>query len=372
MRKTLLSSLALFILAIACNNPTVAPRPTIPLVHAIVADTAGLGRLVASAGHQGVSGSIALIGEPDEVIALARRFQTVDQADNIDGSARRDSLPDFAGEHFDAILDANDAPYTHYLQLPAGLDASADSLRETAVRNALFAWDSTCFASASHLKPGLRKPQAKILIFTSSLQARWGLFDVDTLQQLCGGSSRLLSPTRIMLEDALEAGARNLAVWTSREVRLAGSWEAVFQDLAPEGATLQVLSPDGALDVRTDFRQLLRQYRANASRLDALLLDSYALDPAPLLSELSLIRLDGTEEDASFNKMIAPDLCILDPASSAIRATYRLLRRESLFSHRIARPLIRYYETAESGQGSPVLVEVDASYIHRAYVQDFD
>lgn len=371
MRKSFLLGLCAVLLALSCRNTAVPPRPTIPLVHAVVADTAGLGHLPARAGNRGVLGSIAIIGDPADAILLARRFQAMDQVDNVDGRQQRDSLPDFAGEHFDVILDAVNAPYVHFLQEGAG-ELPVDSLREAAVRGALFAWDSTCFKSASQSHPEIAKQQAKILIFTSSLQARWGMFDVDTLQQLCGGRSRLLSPMQTQLADAAAAGATRLAVWTSREVRSAGVWEAVFAEQMPENASLQVLSPDAALDIRTEFRQLLRQYLATGERLDALLLDHYGLDIAQLQSELALIRRAGTEEDTSLSKMLAPDFRIIDPTASVIRATYELLRRENLFTHRIARPGLSYYETEESGAGTPVLVAVTASYIHSAYVPDFD
>lgn len=371
MRKSIILCLLAASLALSCRNTAVPPRPTIPLVHAVVADTAGLRHLPARAGNRGVQGSIAIIGEPSDAIFLARRFQVMDQVDNVDGRFQRDSLPDFAGEHFDVLLDAFNAPYAHFLQEGAG-EQQVDSLRETAVRGALFAWDSTCFKSAAQPLPELAKQQAKILIFTSSLHARWGLFDVDTLQQLCGGHSRLLTPMLTQLADAAAAGATHLAVWTSREVRSAGVWEAVFAETQPETASLQVLSPDAALDVRTEFRQLLRQYLATGQRLDALLLDHYHMDMAQLLSELALIRRGGTEEDASLDKMLSPDFRIIDPASSVVRATYDLLRRENLFTHRIARPGLSYYETEESGIGTPVLVAVTAPYIQSAYVPDFD
>ena len=68
--------------------------------------------------------------------------------------------------------------------------------------------------------------------------------------------------------------------------------------------------------------------------------------------------------------MIAPGFRILDPASSLIRATYRLLREENLFTHRIALPAVTYYDTAESISGETVLREVSPQYVQSAYVSD--
>ena len=372
MRKFMIPGLLALVLIASCRQVTVSPRPTVPLVYSILADTAGTGRLAARAGDIGVQGSIALIGQAEEGILLARRFLSVDQRDNVDGRMDRDSLPDFAGESFDVILDVTDAPYTHFLQEGPDAASHLDSLRENAVRNAVFAWDSLCYVSGAEARATLSKQQAKILIYTSSLQAEWGLFDVDTLLQLSGGRCRILSPVHTLLDDAQAAGASNLAVWTSRDVRASGAWENVFARRQWDQSTLHVLSPDIALDVRTEFRQLLRQYRATGLRLDVLLLDSYYPDIQPLLSELAMIRRAGTEEDAAFDRMLAPDFQILDPTHSLIRATYNLLRQDHLFTHRIARPQAHYYETVESGNGVPVLVEVTVPYIQQTYVPHFD
>ena len=186
MRKILIPGILLLVMLASCKEVTTTPRPTIPMVYSILADSTGQAHLVSMAGDRGAEGSIAIIGEP------SRRFQSNDAVDNIDGRPSRDSLPDFAGERFDVILDALFAPYG---------ETSLDSLREAAVTNALFAWDSTCFRSTTDSRPLLRKQRSKLLIYTSALQAAYGLFDVDTLQQLTGGKSRLLSPALLMMQN---------------------------------------------------------------------------------------------------------------------------------------------------------------------------
>jgi len=376
MKKYILLLLAL-VTAASCKRPVVQPRPAIGLVHAVVADTAGLYRLVAQAGRRGAEGSIAIIGEPENAILLARRFQGADFVDNIDGGAGRDSLQDFAGESFDVVMDAANAPYAHFWQVAEPLADSLrhqvlDSLREAAVQNALFAWDSTCYRQALDPEAFLHKQRAKILIYTSSLNARWGLFDVDTLQQLCGGQSRTLSPVHTLLADAYAAGARNIAVWTSRDIRSSGAWQAVFAEGDYPDARLAVVAPEAALDVRTEFRSFLRQYRSTGRPLDALLLDSYTIDVNPLLSELKLIRIQGTEEDTAFSQMLSPGFQILDPIHSLIGTTYRLLRENHLFTHKIARPAIHFYETDEGEYGNNVIIETTASYALSTYVPDLN
>ena len=247
MRKYILPLIVLLAAVVSCKRVQVQPRPTLPLVHSIAADTAGIGRLAAQAGRS--SGSIAIIGEPENAILLARRFQRTDRVDNVDGTPVRDSLPDFAGETFDVLMDAMNAPYVRFwtsaeAQPEDRRSAVLDSLREVAVLSAVCAWDSLSWRSTADAEPMLRKERAKVLIYTSSLQAQWGLFDVDTLQQMTGGSCYVLSPVKTLLSDAYASGARSLAVWTSRDVRTSGAWQAVFEDMDFPDAYLSVITPE--------------------------------------------------------------------------------------------------------------------------------
>ena len=359
MRRIVLWGLVALCLCAACKRNALQPRPTIPLVESIVADTTGTARMVALAGSLGPEGSIAIIGEPLAALALAHRFQGTDRMDNVDGRPRRDSLPDFAGEVFSVILDAFNGPYEHFFTEGPDAQERLDSLRESAVRSALFAWDSTAV-----------RPAAKILIFTSSLHAQFGLFDVDTLQQLCGGASILLSPANLLLESAHEKGARNLAVWTTRTVRKSGAWQSLLQEKGWEDMRLTELSPSPALDSRTELREVLRQYQTEGRPLDALLVDSYEADINALGSEISFIRQGLTGEDASLAKMLSRDFFILDPSSETIQTTYGLLRSRRLFAHHIARPRLLYYQVEESSEGEAQLVPVSATYVQNTYVQN--
>lgn len=360
MRKIFIGALVVLAVFSACRRRSAAPRPTIPLVLSVSADTLGEGRIASRAGHIGAPGSVAIVGDPSDAITLARYLQSSDSRDNIDGSSRRDSLPDFAGECFEVILDAFNEPYEHFLTEGTDTFGHLDSLREAAVRNALFAWDST----------SVRTP-AKLIVFTSPLQAEYGLFDVDTLQQLSGGKCLLLNPADAMLEEAYARGSRHLLVWTRAKTRESGIWQAVFARKGWKDATLSVLSPPPALDVRTELRSLLRQYRSEGRKLDVILLDTYQAKPSYLASELDIIRQAGTEEDASFDRMLSRTFYFIEPKAALAKAGYDLLRSRNLFTHRIARPLVRFYLTEESVQGGPLLEEVDASYAESAYVQDF-
>lgn len=363
MKRSVILAVAALAVFSSCRTKTLPPRPTIPLVESIVRDTSGLAAIVARAGNA-VSGSVAIIGEPEQAVSLARLFVSVDAADNIDGREVRDSLPDFAGEQFDVILDANNAPYAHFI------DAEIDSLREAAVLGAMFSWDSTCLKSSSS-RQKIAKSRAKILIFCSPLHSANGLFDVDTLQQLCGGASRLFTPVEITLKAAADAGAENIAVWASRDVAASGAYENAYDGMGLSG-TVTCITPDSAFDSRTELRSLLRQYLDTGRRLDALVLSDYDIDTSPLESEIALIHKGGTEEDFALSRMLAPGFVILAPGPCLTGTVYRYMREQNLFTHRIARPFARWFETTENDLGEPSIVEVGATYVHSAYVQDFD
>lgn len=366
-QRIFIIGLALMAVA-ACKQAGSVPREAIGLVQSIVEDTTGVRELVAKAGWNGADGSVALLGEPEDVVVLARRFRFTDRMDNVDGRQKPDSLPDFAGETLHALMDAYNAPYHQFL----GGAQALDSLREIAVNGALMAWDTVCYRSATDRKALLKKASAKILIYTSSLQAEYGVFDVDTLQQLVGGKSRVLSPVNILIDNALAAGAQNMLVWAPEAVRESKVWEKALAEKHCADATLAVFTPKPALDVRTQLRDVLRQYQVTGLPLDALIIDSYQVNLMPLHSELGLIRLSGTEEDAAMDKMLSPGFQFFEPADAVLDYTYSLLREQNLFAHKIAKPLVKYYESVESGSGQVVLVEASDSYVNSTYVPSLD
>ena len=311
MKKIPLILLTVLAAAVSCKPKALPPRPTIPLVESIANDTTGLAAVVAAAGSS-VGGSIAIIGEPSDGALIARLFQGIDVRDNIDGRALRDSLPDFAGEHLDVILDSWNAPYRHF--------QDPDSLREMSVRGAMFAWDSTAM-----------KDRAKVVVLSSPLASAYGLFDVDTLQQLCGGKSFLVSPVSASIDEAVRLGAHDIGVWASREVRASEAYESAFREKGLPGS-ISAFTPDAAMDSRTSLRSFLRQYRAVGKPLDALILAEYGIDRNALLSEIRLIRGGGTEEDRSFSRMIPDSFVIVDPGESLAAAVYAHLREKNPFT----------------------------------------
>ena len=353
-------STAVLALLLSCQETVFTPRPTIPLVYSILQDTSGLKGVVKSYRSQGPDGSIAIIGSPEETILLAESLLTADNVNNIDGSLRPDLLPDFAGEHFDLLLDPVNSPYDKFIP------DNTQGLREAAVMVSVFGMDSLCRLNP-YSPDNLRfKRGAKLLLYSSTYISEWGQFDVDTLIQLAGGAPLTLSPAQALLEEALIGKDNvNIGVWASAKVAESGVYEAVHSRMH-SASVLKVMTPDeSGIDVRDRFRSILGQYRKAGFPLPmhVLLLDDFGADVSGIMAEADSIRVGFSEEDMAMAKVLAPDFRVVEAKSALSRSCYRMLRRENLFTHNIAYPSASLYRTERDHDGTMVLVELSDRYL---------
>ena len=361
--------LGAFLLLASCQERQVPVRDTIPYVKQLAVDTAGTYSLLASYRSAGSVGSIAVIGEPEAAWQLSTRLQAADEVDNIDGKPRPDRLPDFAGESFDILMDQYNAPYTRMAA------SSPDSLREIAVRNAVISIDSVAYSNALDPMSRLRKSRAKVFVLANSLLTEYGRFDIDTLFKMTGREALILTPVEAMLETAAKAGCRSVAVWAPQEARSAYEHAArAYPEMA-----VTVVSTTGNGMLRPAFRDMLRIFRGLKPKetLDAVLLDSFTANLEELSAEQEHIHRQITEEDMAFDRILTPHFRFIEPNASLTSALYRLLRERNLFTHDIAYPSVRYYQTEENRDGEYVPVEVSAEYISAhanpdPYVPDLD
>ena len=354
--KKLVFPLAAILAAVSCNDRAPVVRDTIPYVKQIAVDTVGTFSLVKQYRTEGAKGSIALIGEPEECLLLSRAFLTADDVDNIDGKAVPDRLPDFSGETFDVLMDDYNAPYLRLVS------SSPDSLREVAVRNIVSALDTAAYSDASDLSSRLRKGSAKVFVLASSVLSGYGRFDIDTLFKMAGREALVLSSDEALIGSAVRAGMKHVAVWAPAEAQEA------YLSAATESLDLSVVTPEGT-DIRTAFRDLLRQYRKTKPNtvLDAVLLDSFTPDLNELWTEVEHIHRQITEEDMYFDSILAVDFRFLEPKSCLTEACYRLLREKNLFTHNIAYPSARYFLMEESMDGDYLPVEVSLDYLAKRF-----
>ena len=362
--------LVLLAALVSCREHQTVVRDTIPYVKQIAVDTTGTFSLVRSYRSAGTKGSIAVIGEPEAASRLASFLQAADNVDNIDGKARPDRLPDFAGESFNIILDEYNAPYTRMAA------SSPDSLREVAVRNAVIAVDTVAYFNALDPKSRLKTTSAKVFVLANSLLSEYGKFDIDTLFKMAGREAIILTPVEAMLTNAADAGCKSVAVWAPEEARSA--YENVARELTPE-MDVTVVSTIGNGLLRPAFRDMLRIYRSlkPGTNLDAVLLDSFTANLEELDDEKEHIHRQITEEDMAFDRILMPRFRFIEPNACLTDALYRLLREKNLFTHDIAYPTVRYYQTEENREGEFVPVEVSAAYLSSLsrldlYVPDID
>jgi len=354
--KRLIFFLCILATVFSCRERKAVERDTIPYVKQLAVDTAGTFTLVKAYRDAGSRGSIAIIGEPEASLELASDFLSVDAVDNIDGKAAPDRLPDFSGEVFDVVLDLYNSPY---LKMAA---SSPDSLREVAVRNAVMAIDTVAYSEALDPDSRLRKTRAKVFVLATSLLEGYGRFDIDTLFKMAGREALILTPVDAMLSTAVRKGCRQVAVWAPEQA--AAAYDSVAKVMSPE-LKVSVISTSTGIDIRTAFRDFLRQFRTRNPHavLDAVLLDSFLADREELEAELDHIHRQITEEDMAFDRILAPEFHFIEPRSSLTSACYRLLRERNLFTHNIAYPSARYYQTEENQEGLYVLVEVGFDYL---------
>ena len=351
--KKLFFSIAVLLLACSCHHGSDVVRDTIPFVKQIAEDTTGIFSLVQQYRTGGTEGSIAIIGETENCLRLAAQFLSSDRVDNIDGRPGADRLPDFAGEVFDVLLDTYNEPF---LRMAV---SSPDSLRETAVRDVLMALDSVAYANALDQRTRLSKNRAKLFVLSSSLLSAYGQFDIDTLFKMAEREPLILSPVEAALTAA--KGLSRVAVWAPQASKPA--YEEAAARLCP-GLEVTVLSPSET-DTRSAFRDLLREFRAARpnARLDALILDSFSVDMEQLYAEKEHIYRKITEEDMAFDRILTPGFRFIEPKDCLVSACYRLLREKNLFTHNIAYPAARYFQTEEAADGNAVPVEIGADYV---------
>ena len=368
--KFTLPVLVLLLALVSCRERQTVTRDTIPYVKQLAVDTVGTFSLVNTYRTAGTKGSIAVIGEPEAAARLASVLLTADEVDNIDGKPAPDRLPDFAGETFDILLDLYNAPYVRMAA------SSPDSLREVAVRNIVTAIDTVAYSNALDPLSRLSKTRAKVFVLANSLLSEYGKFDIDTLFKMAGREALILTPVEAMLQVAEKEGCKSVAVWAPAEARSA--YENVAKAITPN-LEVTVVSTTGNGLLRPAFRDVLRIYRTLKPNgtLDAVLLDSFTADVEELEAEKEHIHRQITEEDMAFDRILTPHFHFIEPNSCVTSALYRLLREKNLFTHDIAFPSIRYYQTEENRNGEFVPVEVSAAYLSAQsnsapYVPDID
>ena len=338
-------------LAGGCRETVRSGRPTVPFVENILNGHGREWSLVSGFSPSDPKGSIALIGPEDRNMELAGHFLKGDVFDNIDGRLAPDDLPDFAGERIDIICDAANTPYGAFL------GGREDSLRAVTVRNFLFALDTTLSIGAFDNERLERKANAKMMVFTSPLSAKYGAFDVDTLVRSGGKAVPVIFPARLMLDRQLDRNIPHLhvAVLTDSLTAASGAWQDVFDELAAQRGVLGCGCIAFSCDSVSYAGTVLDGYRAAGGNMpiSAVIIDDPSVDIDAVRDSFGWIMRVQSEANLGYRKLIADSFTIVDAWRAVTDECYHFLRRTNNFTHDIAYPYAKEYLTvgATSGGG---------------------
>lgn len=337
-------------LFLSCNRTKVGPRPVIPYVDRLLADTLSESfQSLSKVDPDDVSGSIAVIGAPEDVVLVTEALLTCDARDNISARHRPDQLPDFAGETIAPLLDRANAPYSGFFEAENG-----DLLREVTVRNFFFMLDTTCRQRPFDTTlPPVRKPKAKLVILASTACAAYGYDQLDTLCKVARTALPVFTAIQAMVADAdrRSSGAKNLLAWTTVDNAEADVWKGAAGLMADAASTCEAYSSDAGekgLSVRERLFSLMDNYLSEfgSRKISCLLLDDPSVDPSEVDRYLETLKVTEDDLFLPYRNLLAADCVCLTPARSLSTLVYDHMRRTNAFSHRIAYPEVAGLFTA--------------------------
>lgn len=324
----------------------------VPIVQALLNDTTGtLFYPVSSYNPKNTDGSIAIFGAPDEVARMTEYLLTADLFDNVDGSAKSDGLPDFAGEIIAPILDVANSPYNGYLE--AG---NENLLCDIAVRAFLTALDTAAYASPLDTVATIGSKRAKIVVLASSLFGAYGFPEIDTLNAFAGRKIPVMTGPGAMVDYlyATHGNDKKVAVLTSSTSLGAGVYSTIFPAKAKlhddDTVDYTVFCPDTARSEAGKLREFLWKCEASfpGEKLSAMIVDDPTVDMAKMNEALAAILSSTSQIDARLRNILAPGFEMVDPQRAVSSMCYRILRERNIFTHKIAYPDVDAYVTRPS------------------------
>ena len=119
---------------------------------------------------------------------ILEKMLTLDCFDNITGSSQKDSIPDFAGEHFSYYMDIANTPYSNY---PS--EGKTEYLRELILKDALFLLSDKYFLNSIEEVPSGSKSGCKIIVIGDNTSAAYGHEDIRSLIEQSGSGVKVIS-----------------------------------------------------------------------------------------------------------------------------------------------------------------------------------
>lgn len=351
-------------MALSCRPRSEDADPTIQYVRDILSDKSGpemtmLSRL----GEPDPSDDIALIGTSTVCDRFVELMSSYDMRDNVDGSHKRDGLPDFAGETFSCI-----AEESSFRRLVSG--GGTDELRRQAIFRVLAALDTSLHISPYDMEGHDSKKSSKMIVLADPYLAHFASSDADTLLKSAGCGVPVISPLDIMLDKVFSSHPDrplSVGILYNPDVADAGVYLGSFKEgasaRAVKGSVCTLFATDGYEGL---VRRLLSVHGASegARPLDFIVVDDPSVDMEVLKNELAEIVSVMNESSVTYGRMLADDFQMLDFMDTAAQYCYDVLRRQNLFTHNIALPQYNMYRPVvrpDSEDGSIMLIS--ASYV---------
>ena len=356
-----------------CRMKDTKTHTYIPYVASVLADTTSREfSLVRSFDIEDNTGTIAVIGEPEDVIRMTEALLTADSHNNVDGRGASDHLPDFAGETISPIIDLANYPYEDYKKL-----SNTAFLREVGVRNFLFAMDTSALVSPYDTLHSVRKVAAKAVIYASTSAGIYGFADADTLVRVINPSLTVLSALDVMVDKAREK-SDTVLIWTTAEKAAEGiygdyfaaeGYPARLRERGESGAVKyrvfasqpDSLRDDGSLKGRVldllDKYMMLPQY----GKIHSVVLDDRSISPAELQKVIDDLLQDDEDYMLVYRNLLAPDCECIWAEKAVSELLYSKMRQVNSFSHKIAYPSMKGYVTLPSASLPQSVYGVDGS-----------
>ena len=120
-------------------------------------------------------------------LTVLEKLLSLDAFDNITGNDGRDSILDFAGEHFVYLADQANMPYGNY-----EAEGNSEYLQELVLKDALFLMDDDYFANPIEETPTGRKPRVKIIVVACNTATAYGLDLIEKMLDQTGTGVKVI------------------------------------------------------------------------------------------------------------------------------------------------------------------------------------
>ncbi|MGN1211297.1 MAG: hypothetical protein ACI4TM_06390 [Candidatus Cryptobacteroides sp.] len=347
IKRSILTAIILPFLFTACAGHRNGSPDILPYVESIISDTTSWGNHVLRNYTQDKNAAVAVIGASRNCAMMSEYLLTCDIFDNVDGRPKKDGLPDFAGETIAPYFDEANPPYADYVAI--GNEAF---LRETAVKNALSAIASECYASPYEKTLMQSKIPSKVIVLCSSILSGYGSRDIDTLITCFGKDIPVISPVKALSTLAVKRHGMDatIGIWADSRILASGVYAIEFHKLAGKGRNVDYVgfSPSGDKSVSEGFLHFLKMYRASGGEkpLSVLLLDDIAMaSHSSRIKEVadSVRLLPKTDSLSSLRSALTADFEIIDVKTALASSCYEEMRRMNAFTHNVSYPSAKGY-----------------------------